>query len=784
MDMKKLYFLMLVASLSTLAMAQEKFELGKPNNDDYRYLDEYLALKEYIDYSKYPNFKLGAGTTVNDYLNNSLVKNMINKNFTETVAGNAMKMASCVDNNGNMNFNTVKNYVNAATKAGLNIYGHTLAWHSQQPNGWLRKLIADKPAPELTDGDVDIVKLVASKDFRTTQNVGWKSEESTYGYKLNFDATNGLNIHTTKKCTNSYDVQFLAMTDIPTTKNKTYKMTMTVRGSEEGKLHSKLGDWNNGQYPDVPFTTEWQDVVVNYTAVVENSFYMLQCGDFVGDIYIKAIKFEEQEKGKTINEDRRCIKAHATAKQSEVWDNQFWVVPGSFSKGASYVFTAEVRADKPAYASTQIHSTPSNWVSSDALGNINFTTEWKTVTVSGKFSEAGQSIAFNLSELADENNYYFDNISLKIAGTETIKNGDFEGTDVSSFKVKENSGSIVDPTIIESLSYIYVPSTVPLTPEERHDTLVYAMDKWIKGMMEACDGKVKAWDLVNEAISGGGNDGEGNYVLQGNNPNGNPDATWDVGGDNFYWQDYMGALEYVRQACRLARKYGPEDIVLFINDYNLESDWDQNKKLKSLINWIKKWESDGVTKIDGIGTQMHISYYENSGTQTSKKNAITNMFKLMAETGKWVRISEMDMGYNDASGNSVPTNQMTEAQHKKMADFYEWIIKEYFRLIPPEQQWGICQWCTTDAPANSGWRANTPVGIWDLNYYRKHVYAGFVRGLNGGEPTPTDIDGLEAEKTIDTSKGIYNLQGIRMSATSLDELPSGLYIVNSKKVVK
>ena len=784
MDMKKLYLLMLVASLSTLAMAQEKFELGKPNNDNYRYLDEYLALKEYIDYSKYPNFKLGAGTTVNDYLNNSLVKNMINKNFTETVAGNAMKMASCVDNNGNMNFNTVKNYVNAATKAGLNIYGHTLAWHSQQPNGWLRKLIADKPAPELTDGDVDIVKLVASKDFRTTQNVGWKSEESTYGYKLNFDATNGLNIHTTKKCTNSYDVQFLAMTDIPTTKNKTYKMTMTVRGSEEGKLHSKLGDWNNGQYPDVPFTTEWQDVVVNYKAVVENSFYMLQCGDFVGDIYIKAIKFEEQEKGKTINEDRRCIKAHATAKQSEVWDNQFWVVPGSFSKGASYVFTAEVRADKPAYASTQIHSTPSNWVSSDALGNINFTTEWKTVTFSGKFSEAGQSIAFNLSELADENNYYFDNISLKIAGTETIKNGDFEGTDVSSFKVKENSGSIVDPTIIESLSYIYVPSTVPLTPEERHDTLVYAMDKWIKGMMEACDGKVKAWDLVNEAISGGGNDGEGNYVLQGNNPNGNPDATWDVGGDNFYWQDYMGALEYVRQACRLARKYGPEDIVLFINDYNLESDWDQNKKLKSLINWIKKWESDGVTKIDGIGTQMHISYYENSGTQTSKKNAITNMFKLMAETGKWVRISEMDMGYNDASGNSVPTNQMTEAQHKKMADFYEWIIKEYFRLIPPEQQWGICQWCTTDAPANSGWRANTPVGIWDLNYYRKHVYAGFVRGLNGGEPTPTSIDGLEAEKTIDTSKGIYNLQGIRMSATSLDELPSGLYIVNGKKVVK
>jgi hypothetical protein len=67
--MKRLFLLMLTASLSASAMAQEKFEQGKPGNDDYRYLDEYKALKEYIDYSKYPQFKLGAGTTVNEYLN-------------------------------------------------------------------------------------------------------------------------------------------------------------------------------------------------------------------------------------------------------------------------------------------------------------------------------------------------------------------------------------------------------------------------------------------------------------------------------------------------------------------------------------------------------------------------------------------------------------------------------------------------------------------------------------------------------------------------------------------
>ena len=460
--MNKFCLLLFSVSLSVSAVAQEKFEIGKPGDSNYRYLDNYQALKSYINYSDFPNFKLGAGTIVYDYLVNPTVRNLVNKNFTETVAGNAMKMQSCVDNYGYMSFAAVTNFVNAATDAGLSVYGHTLAWHAQQPVNWLQKLVTAAP-----------------------------------------------------------------------------------------------------------------------------------------------------------------------------------------------------------------------------------------------------------------------------------------------------------------------------TKQAKCDTLVYAMDKWIKGMMEACGGKVKAWDLVNEPLSGDGNDGEGNYELQ--HSKGYKSGTWDVGGYAFYWQDYMGDYEYVRQACRLARKYGPEDIVLFINDYNLESDWDDNKKLKSLINWIKKWESDGVTKIDGIGTQMHVSYYENSYIQNSKKEHITKMFQLMAASGKLVRVSEMDMGYVDANGNDVHTGSMTETRHKNMADFYEWIIKEYFRLIPPAQQWGICQWCTTDSPSNSGWRANTPVGIWDINYYRKHVYAGFVRGLSS---VTSGIEVVEADRAIEAPEGIYNLNGVKLSAKSLEDVPHGIYIVNGKKTVK
>ena len=777
--MKKINAIIIGLGLSLPGMAQQKFELGKPNDDNYRYLDEYADLKEYINRDKYPNFRMGLATIVSDYLNNTTMRNLINRNANETVAGNAMKMASCVDGNGNMNFTNVTRFVNTATTAGIEVYGHTLAWHSQQPKGWLLKLLKDRPAPELTEGDTTVYTSVYAKDFRTNQSVGWKSDEKQYGYSLTFDASNGLNIHCTKKV-NSWEVQFLACTDILTDAGKTYRMTMTVKGSKAGKLHTKLGDWNGGAGGDVAFTTEWKEVTFNYKATMSNNFYLLQCGDFVGDIYIKDIKFEIPKKAQIIEEDRRYLMVKATERKDETWDNQAWLVPGSFSAGAKFEFSADVRADKAATATTQIHNDPSAYVHYEAIGNIPFTTEWKTVTLSGTLSKAGKSIALNLSELADANNYYFDNVSLKINGVERIKNGDFEGTDVSSFKVKTNRGSVTDPEISEGLRYVYLPTSIPLTPEERHDTLVYAMDKWIKGMMNACGGKVKAWDLVNEAISGGGDDGSGNYTLQhseGYNPNG----TWDVGGDAFYWQDYMGDLEYVRQACRLARKYGPEDVKLFINDYNLESFWDNNKKLRSLINWIKKWEADGVTKIDGIGTQMHISCSMNDNTLNDRKKYITQMFKLMAATGKYVRVSELDMGMDDVNGNAVSTGNMTEAMHKRMASYYEWIIKQYLTLVPAKQQWGICQWCPTDSPSNSGWRADTPVGIWDINCYRKHVYAGWVRGFGG---IPNDIEEVGAEDNATTTI-IYDIQGKRIAnQADFSSLPAGLYIVNGKKVSK
>jgi GH35 family endo-1,4-beta-xylanase len=300
------------------------------------------------------------------------------------------------------------------------------------------------------------------------------------------------------------------------------------------------------------------------------------------------------------------------------------------------------------------------------------------------------------------------------------------------------SGAFVGDIWIESVKITHKGSgkTQALTKEEKRDTLIWAMDHWIEGMMEATDGFVTAWDVVNEAISGGGNDGQGNYPLQHNSSR-NTDPT-SVQNGLFFWQDDMGDLEYVRTAVKSARKHfkgNPEDLKLFINDYNLESDWDDNKKLKSLINWIAKWEADGETYIDGIGTQMHISCYEDEGINESKKKHIRKMFELMAATGRLVRVSELDMGYvRNGSNKGIATSQVTPAEHQKMADLYKFILDSYFELVPPAQQYGICQWCTTDAGGQlgSGWRGGEPVGIWTQGYKeRKLAYKGFAEGLAG-----------------------------------------------------
>jgi GH35 family endo-1,4-beta-xylanase len=646
-----------------------------------------------------------------------------------------MKMASCVDyNTGALNYATVSEYVNMATEAGLSVYGHTLAWHAQQPVKWLNSLLADKPIE--IDPDAMIEKEVTAIDYTTgtTYNYGWGS--GTAMAHITMDG--GLKVTTDAPINPWYDLQYHACGGLAFEAGKKYKMTINMEASGDGVLHFKVGDWGSAiKEGVVDFVAGENELTIEFSPAEAKSgqFVLLQSGEFVGVYTLKSLKIvsleaagpatffvslinngdmegddatnfaKKENAGATVYEitdgvgknGSRGVKIASNGGQPDAWESQFWIVSNEVLHIGDKIHVAfDYRADGGCAGTnvdTQAHFGPGEYQHWACAGTVSFSNEWQTYdkifTVDASMAKQDdkgmKSIAFNMSPNAADGTYYIDNVVLEI----------------------EKSGD-----------------GIPLTPEERKDTLTWAMEQWIAGMMEACDGKVKAWDVVNEAISGGNPDGEGVYALQ----HGTPDNTTD-----FFWQDAdkLGDLDYVRTAVRLARQYGPEDIKLFINDYNLESDWDQNNKLKSLIAWIKRWEADGVTKIDGIGSQMHISCYANPTTQASKKAAIENMLKLMASSGKLCRISELDMGYVDADGNSVKTDNMTEEMHHQMAELYTFVIEKYKEIIPVNQQWGICQWCATDAPADSGWRKGEPVGLWDSNYYRKHTYAGFADGLAG-----------------------------------------------------
>ena len=148
----------------------QNFETVRPDKlAEYGYLEKYDALKDYI--ADKPNFHLGIGTTVDEYNKQELVYALTNSNFNETVAGNAMKMASCVANDGSMDFEKVRTYVDYATDAGLSVYGHTLAWHSQQPLKYLNGLIADKEMK--VDPDAKVEKEDYALDCSTLTAYSW-----------------------------------------------------------------------------------------------------------------------------------------------------------------------------------------------------------------------------------------------------------------------------------------------------------------------------------------------------------------------------------------------------------------------------------------------------------------------------------------------------------------------------------------------------------------------------------------------------------------------------------
>lgn len=718
MKLKNINFgLGLVALLALSSCADDKFSEYRTdmtkNLKEYQYLNNYEPLKKYVEDMKAsgkcnPDFKLGIALAAPDFNKQELVYCLAGSNFEEMTAGNAMKYASCVKNDGTFDFNTVKDFVTNAQDAGLTIYGHTLAWHSQQNKKYLSKLIADKEIQ--VDPSQKVDKVDAYTDFSAMNSFPF--------YVMDYTPEIKDGILISKYPGKWYQYFVVDNYPVDVDAKREYKVTAMIKASEDGQIDVQTGNWGATTSQKMSVSTQWKEQSVTFSGLTtEKAFVVFQPGDFAGDISCKWVKVTHSE-APVMEIETEVHKETYTDGDFPFYAmgctppvingaihfvptgdwSQFFVMPGGDNEldEGDYVVYLDLTSDK------------------DASG--------VDLTMQNGWGGTAQAITAKVPVAAGRH-------SVKIEMPKV------EGGNYDIILKPQTADATLDVHSVR-VCKITKSNSIPLTDEEKKSRLTDAMGKWIDGMMEATNGYVTSWEVVNEAISGkNGADGFNELQHATNAP------ASDVA-NSFYWQDYLGDIDYVRTAVRDARKSfaehngDPSKLKLFINDYNLEGYWDQHAKLNSLIHWIGLWEDPNAEEpvvIDGIGTQMHVTCYGDETKQAKLKSDIEEMFKLLAKTGKLVKISELDMAYEDEAGTSVTFDKMTEEQHKQMRSFYTFIIQKYFEIIPIDKQYGITQWCATDSPKDSGWRPGCPTGLWDSNYLRKHTYAGFAVGLGAPE---------------------------------------------------
>jgi len=256
----------------------------------------------------------------------------------------------------------------------------------------------------------------------------------------------------------------------------------------------------------------------------------------------------------------------------------------------------------------------------------------------------------------------------------------------------------------------------PQTDKELKDTINYAINTWCDKLMDINAGRIKSFDLIDEAI-------DSKSVLE----NGMYDLKHST--EKIFWQDVLGSENYGPTVSKTAsaafeRNGGdPAALKFFVSETGLE----EQQKFESLKYWIGVWDANGA-KIDGINAKLSLTYSEDAATQETNRASLDNLLGNLASTGKLVRLSNFDIKYLDATGASVAASDITTAQRQQLADYYGYVIKSYMTKIPNDKQAGICKGNLADT--------TDPVGLWSIDssskdWVRTATYKAFCDALSG-----------------------------------------------------
>jgi endo-1,4-beta-xylanase len=242
--------------------------------------------------------------------------------------------------------------------------------------------------------------------------------------------------------------------------------------------------------------------------------------------------------------------------------------------------------------------------------------------------------------------------------------------------------------------------TGPLATREQ---LLERMRDHIHTVVGRYKGKIKVWDVVNEAIADGGTD-----ILR-----------------NSYWRQIIGP-DFIAKAFEYAHEADP-DAILRYNDYGLEN---QSKRRK-FITLIKQLQEQKVP-VMAIGSQAHVNV---ATTFDNMDRALTELETLDLP----IHITEFDV--NSARGGQHNTNAdiansaaassgglVSEAE-RRQADAYAGIFKAFVKhkkYVKVVTFWG----------ANDGvsWLARGRPLLFDGNNQPKPAFDAVIRAASDADP--------------------------------------------------
>lgn len=160
----------------------------------------------------------------------------VTKNDANSITfGNELKNSSIVRADGTYDFTTADNFYNMANQAGIQVFGHTLLWHSQQRASYYNGLIGGG------SGGSGVKELVVNSGFETTTIAttaepadGWSVLNGAGQFVSTTTNTNSgakaLQVNVPAGGQN-YNTQIVTKANIAVTEGKTYTISYFIKGA-------------------------------------------------------------------------------------------------------------------------------------------------------------------------------------------------------------------------------------------------------------------------------------------------------------------------------------------------------------------------------------------------------------------------------------------------------------------------------------------------------------------------------------------------------------------------